>query len=100
MNLPATEAAGGLDSVWKSHFDLAHPTAPFRAMPGPVYRHVIDMADIDHGHWIIDTGISGWPSSPHYGDQAAKWRRGELIPMLYNWDELKSQAKAVLELVP
>ncbi|MBI5527930.1 MAG: penicillin acylase family protein [Deltaproteobacteria bacterium] len=100
VNLPRMEAAGGLDSVWKSHFDLAHPETPFRAMAGPVYRMIVDLGDIDHAHWIIDTGASGWPGSPHYGDQHELWKRGELVPMTFDWKEIVSGAKGVLELVP
>jgi penicillin amidase len=98
FNLPQSEAGGALDSVWKSHFDLGHPETPFRAMAGPAYRQVVDMADTAHGHWIIDTGSSGWAGSPNYGDQHLLWKRGELIPMLYDWKEIAAGAKAVMTL--
>jgi penicillin amidase len=100
VNLPPSEAAGGLDSVWKSHFDLANPDHPFRAMAGPVLRMVVDLDDPAHGQWIIDTGASGWPGSPHYGDQHELWRQGKLLPMLYDWDEVRKQATGRVVLVP
>jgi penicillin amidase len=100
VNLPRMEAAGGLDSVWKSHFDLAHPETPFRAMAGPVYRMIVDLGDLARAHWIIDTGASGWPGSPHYGDQHALWKRGEFVPMTFDWKEIAGGADGVLELVP
>jgi len=100
VNLPQSEAAGGLDSIWKSHFDLANEEHPFRAMAGPVFRMVVDLADVAHGQWIIDTGASGWPGSPHYGDQHEGWKRGELVPMTFDWGEVRDQARGRLVLVP
>jgi penicillin amidase len=100
VNLPAAEVGGGLDSVWKSHFDLGNEKTPFAVVAGPAYRQIVDMADVDHAQWISDTGVSGWPGSPHYGDQHQSWKRGEFVPMLSNWDELKATAKAVVTLVP
>ncbi len=100
VNLPRAEVGGGLDTVWKSHFDLGHPKFPFRAMAGPVYRMIVDLNDMDHGWWVSDTGVSGWPLSPHYGDQHKLWLKGEYLPMIQNWDEIRSNAKGVLSLTP
>ncbi len=100
VNLKRMRAGGGLDSVWKSHFDLGHHKTPFRAVAGPVYRSVVDLADLDHAWWILDTGNSGWPGSPHYGDQHELWKTGGFVPMLFNWDEIKEKAKGVLTLQP
>jgi penicillin amidase len=91
---------GGLDSVWKSHFDLGNDKTPFAAVAGPAYRHVVDLADIRHGLWISDTGVSGWPGSPHYGDQHPSWLRGEFVPMVSDWDEIRASARAVVTLSP
>jgi penicillin G amidase len=98
VNMPQTPVGGGLDSVWKSHFDLGHPETPFRAMAGPVYRMIVDLADIQHAYWIVDTGTSGWPGSPHYDDQYELWKRGQYLPMRTNWSEIRAKAKAVLTL--
>jgi penicillin G amidase len=81
FNLEGFEAGGELDSVWKSHFDLGNARAPFKVVAGPAYRSVVDLANLSEGQWVIDTGTSGWPLSPHWGDQYQKWRRGELVPM-------------------
>ena len=98
VNIPRAEVGGGLDSVWKSHFDLGHPETPYRAMAGPVYRMIIDLGDIRHARWISDTGTSGWPGAPHYRDQHELWKRGEYLSMLSDWSEIRSQAKAVITL--
>jgi len=88
VNLEKAPVGGGLDSIWKTHFDIGHPKFPYRAMAGPSYRHIIDLADIEHGHWVIETGASGWPKDPHYGDQYKLWIKGEYLPMLFNWKEI------------
>jgi penicillin amidase len=98
LNLPAHSMDGGLSSVWKSHFDLGNDREPFRVIAGPVYRMIVDCADMDHGLWIIDTGSSGWPGSPHYDDQYERWRRCEYLPMVSAWDEIRSDADAVITL--
>lgn len=95
FNLDGFEAGGELDSVWKSHFDLGNARAPFKVVAGPAYRSVVDLADLGQAQWVIDTGSSGWPLSPHWGDQYEKWRRGELVPM-----QTTPRAVGRLSLVP
>ena len=97
FNLAHMEAHGGPDSIWKSHLDLG-ASKPFRAVAGPVYRMIVDLADPEHGLWIIDTGASGWPGSPHYADQHELWKKCDYAPMLMNWDEIRASAKGVLSL--
>jgi len=98
LNLPRYPAGGGWDSIWKAHFALTDSDDPFRTEAGPVYRHVIDLADIHHSHWILDTGASGWPDSPHYRDQYELWRKGEYVPMTSDWDLIPEASEAILTL--
>lgn len=100
VNLPRMEAGGEMDSVWKTHFDLGNEKAPFKVVAGPVYRSIVDLADLAHGWWVVDTGASGWPKSEHYGDQYEVWRRGELVPMLFDLAELRRGVHATLTLSP
>jgi len=100
VNLEEMEDAGGLDSVLKSHFDLGNDKAPFRTMAGPVYRMVVDLGDLAHARWVIDTGSSGWPHTPHYGDQYQAWKKGELLPMLFDDAEVRAQAAGIETLEP
>lgn len=100
MNLRPSAVGGGLDSVWKSHFDLGNDAHPFAVVAGPSYRQIVDLADIHHGFWVSDTGVSGWPGSPQYGDQHEAWKRGEFMPMLSDWGDIRSLATATLVLKP
>ncbi|MBL8919866.1 MAG: penicillin acylase family protein [Myxococcaceae bacterium] len=100
VNLERLEAGGEMDSVWKTHFDFGNEKAPFKVVAGPVYRSVVDLADVAHGWWVIDTGASGWPGSAHYGDQYEAWRRGELVPMLFDVAEVRRGVHGELTLKP
>jgi penicillin amidase len=61
---------------------------------GPSQRHVVDMGDVDGaGGFVIPTGQSGLPFSPHYRDQTEMWREGRLWPIPL--DRAKAEARAV-----
>jgi penicillin G amidase len=96
VNLPAGEAFGETDSVAKSQFDLGHPVDPYRLQAGAVSRMILDLSDLSRGHWILSTGSSGWPGSPHYRDQHDVWVEGELVPMIYDWDAVAAEASGTL----
>ena len=67
---------------------------PIRTSYGPSERHVVDMADVDgSGGFILPTGQSGLPASPHYSDMFERWRNGGLwiIPL----DRAAAQARTV-----
>ncbi|MBF9031527.1 penicillin acylase family protein [Rhodobacterales bacterium HKCCE3408] len=54
---------------------------PFLNTHAAGYRGVYDFADPDSSVFVIATGQSGHPLSPHYDDLGELWRRGEYIPM-------------------
>ena len=67
---------------------------PIRTSYGASERHVVDMADVDgSGGFILPTGQSGLPASPHYSDMFERWRNGGLwlIPL----DRARAEARAV-----
>lgn len=101
FNLRPFEAGGELDSVWKSHFDLGNDKAPFKVVAGPVFRMIIDLSDMAlDAWWVVDTGASGWPKSPHYGDQYERWFRGDLIPMWTDFKKIRNALHGTLTLNP
>jgi penicillin amidase len=100
FNLPPHPMPGALDTVWKAHFDVGNPREPYRVMAGPVFRMIADAADLSRARWILDTGASGWPGSPHYLDQHPLWLRGEYVPMLADWKALERRARGRLTLLP
>jgi penicillin amidase len=99
MNLEKVEMPGGLDSVWKAHFNLGAADDTFRVVAGPAFRFVADLSRLEDSEFGIDTGESGWPLSPHYGDMYEIWQRGELAPMHYDWETIRREDRAHLKLV-
>lgn len=52
---------------------------PYRHTVGASLRAVIDFSDWRNAGFILPSGQSGHPFSPHYGDQATLWRNGRRI---------------------
>jgi len=71
--------------------------APFESTWGPSLRHVVDLGAVDGaGGFILPTGQSGHPFSPHYRDQAGRWRRGELWLLPLELRRIRVAARLVL----
>lgn len=64
-----------------SGFASTDEQAPFRERIGPAYRDIVELRDVAHARWVVDTGSSGWSRTAHYGDQREPWSTGELVPM-------------------
>jgi penicillin amidase len=58
---------------------------------GPVNRYVWDLGDRARSRWIVPFGASGQPDDPHFADQLPLWVRGDLIPVITDWNELTVQ---------
>lgn len=56
---------------------------------GSAARYVWDLADRDASRWIVPLGVSGDPRSPWFQDQAPRWARGELVPLVSDWARLR-----------
>ncbi len=100
LNMPKVGLGGGMDSIWKTHFEFGAEHEPFRIKAGPVWRIVVNMADPAHGVFVVDTGESGWPGSPHYGDQFKLWAKGKYVPITMDWNEIKSSKAGKWTLIP
>lgn len=55
------------------------PGMRFRHRHGPGLRVVYDLGDLDNSRFVIATGQSGNPLSPHYDDMLADWRDGRYV---------------------
>lgn len=55
---------------------------------GPGLRAVFNFADLDRSRFIIATGQSGNPLSPHYADQTRRWRDGEFLTIVGEADQV------------
>ncbi|MFI8964793.1 penicillin acylase family protein [Streptomyces sp. NPDC053493] len=59
-----------------------------RAARASAARYVWDLADRDRSLWIVPFGASGVPGDPHHRDQLPLWLRGELAPVVTDWNDL------------
>lgn len=70
---------GGNDTVNRGSTTLSDTAAPFAHRHGAGLRAVYDLADLDRSRFMIATGQSGNPLSPHWGDLVHRWRDGEYV---------------------
>ncbi|NAZ36905.1 penicillin acylase family protein [Rubellimicrobium sp. CFH 75288] len=73
---------------------------PFVNVHAAAYRGIYDFADPDSSVFIIATGQSGHPLSPHYDDLGELWRRGEYIPMSLDPALARAAAVGITRLLP
>ena len=64
------------------------------------YRQVVDLADFDRSRFVLTTGQSGQPASPHYADQLARWSAVRYLPMRFSKAEVDRAVTARLLLEP
>ncbi|MEV5607192.1 GNAT family N-acetyltransferase [Streptomyces sp. NPDC052225] len=62
-----------------------------RAARGPAARYVWDLAHRGNSRWIVPLGASGVPGSAHHRDQLPLWQRGELAPLVTDFDRLTEE---------
>jgi penicillin amidase len=61
---------------------------------GPAARFVWDLARRDDSLWVVPLGASGVPGHPHQRDQLQPWQRGELLPIVTDWQLLRPEEEA------
>ena len=76
-------SSGGDHTLLRARTVGAGPE-PFLSENGAGYRGVYDLSDPESSVFVISTGQSGHPLSPHYEDLGKLWRRGEYVPMTLN----------------
>ncbi len=78
----AVETSGGGFTVNRASASFTGPSdSLFDDIHGPGYRAVYDLGDLDDSRFIIATGQSGNPLSPHYGSLAESWRDGIYVKL-------------------
>jgi penicillin amidase len=73
---------------------------PWKAVGGPVLRHVMDMSDPDNAQMVIDGSQSGQWLSPHYDDMHPLFVSGEYVRAEKRPERVKEEARYHLVLVP
>ncbi|MER5934452.1 penicillin acylase family protein [Streptomyces sp. NPDC002054] len=54
-------------------------------------RYVWDLARREDSLWVVPLGADGVPGDPHHQDQLPLWARGELVPVVTDWDRLSRE---------
>jgi penicillin G amidase len=88
---------GDGNTVWATGSGIT--PASSRAVVGPPFRFIADLADLRNSLGLLAPGNSGRPDSPHYDDQVEAWFKGEYHPMLYAREDVAAGTKARLWLV-
>ncbi|MGX5188746.1 penicillin acylase family protein [Streptomyces avermitilis] len=58
---------------------------------GPAARYVWDLARREDSRWVVPFGASGVPGSPHQRDQLPLWLKGDLAPVVTDWEHLTKE---------
>ena len=77
----AVATDGGNDTLNRGAMWLGRKDAPFAHRHGAGLRAVMDLGDLDASGFVIATGQSGNPLSPHYRDLAPAWRDGQSLTL-------------------
>ncbi|MFD4508347.1 penicillin acylase family protein [Streptomyces sp. NPDC058457] len=67
----------------------AVPGLTDRSARGPAARYVWDLARRDDSRWVVPLGADGVPGAPHHTDQLPLWLKGDLAPVVTDWDRLE-----------
>ncbi|WP_207478978.1 penicillin acylase family protein [Arenibaculum pallidiluteum] len=93
------ETDGGNFTVNRGAFVLRDEAAPFAHTHGAGYRAVYDLADLSRSLFVIATGQSGNPLSPHYADFVGRWAAGRHVTIAGSREALAARGQRTL-LIP
>ncbi|MCB8882721.1 penicillin acylase family protein [Acidisoma cellulosilytica] len=72
----------------------------FRVVLGASFRMVLDVGAWDNSRCINAPGQSGDVRSPHYGDLAEAWSKGEYVPLLFSQGAVDDATRTRITLRP
>ncbi len=97
LDLPSSGDFYTLDRGGSFEFDADHP---FARVHGGGYRAIYDLNDTSRSRFMITTGESGHPLSPHYSDLAPLWVDVKAITLTGTAQELSEKGFPHLNLRP
>lgn len=97
FNVGSFEQGGASTTVNNGEYLLYDP---FDQVNGPSFRRIVDFSNLDETQFIIPTGQSGLPRSPHYDDQAPLYHSGKYRTTHFNESTIRSTGYKKLVLVP
>ncbi|MFI4986573.1 MAG: penicillin acylase family protein [Alphaproteobacteria bacterium] len=97
LHLPAD---GGNFTLNRGGFAIDRERAPFADIHGAGFRGLYDLSDLDRSRFMIATGQSGNPLSPHFTDLAQRWRDVDSLTLAGTRAELIAAGASLLTLTP
>ena len=94
------ETDGGDFTVNRGGTPVISASAPFSHIHGATFRGIYDLADLSQSRFMIPTGQSGNPLSPHFGDLTEAWRDGRFLRLDQLPSELSDTGLGTLTLRP
>ncbi|NQU61244.1 MAG: penicillin acylase family protein [Rhodospirillales bacterium] len=91
---------GGNYTVNRGASHINDAKQPFAHIHGAGFRAVYDLEDLRRSRFIIATGQSGNPLSPHYKDMLEVWRDGRYRRLSQTASDLKGADADILVLTP
>ena len=79
---PSIETGGGNDTISRGTAVRTDSPLAFAHVHGAGVRAIFDLDDPDGSRFMIATGQSGNPLSPHYADLMSRWRDGEFLTIV------------------
>ncbi|WP_035690659.1 penicillin acylase family protein [Azospirillum halopraeferens] len=73
------ETDGSGTTVNRGTSRISDEAAPFAHVHGAGFRAVYDLSDLPNSRFVIATGQSGNPFSPHWGDFVERWSTGGMV---------------------
>ncbi len=93
-------ASGDGQAINAQRHGLRDGAGRFTVRRGPSFRAIYDLSNLARSRFILPTGQSGHPMSPHYRDMGAIWSRGGYITIPTDPGEFDRAPSAKLVLAP
>jgi peptidase S45 penicillin amidase len=103
FNAPPRPVGGAGDIPNATWFDPAVKDGgrvDYQVVSGASMRMTVDMGDLDGARWVISSGASGHPWSPHVNDQFEDWAEGRMRPWPFRRESVEAAASHTLRLRP
>ena len=102
FNLGPYPLAGDTDTVCQTAaFPIGVEAEQYAANGfAPAFRQVVDLGDLSNGVAMTVPGQSGQLKDPHHADLVEPWLKGEYYAQLWEWPEVKKEARGQLTLNP
>ena len=86
FNVGSFKAGGSTMTVNKGEYEILQG---FDQSVGASFRRIVDLNNMNNTQFVIPTGQSGQPNSPHYDDQAALYNAGKYRTTWFNESHIR-----------